>query len=87
MGLNIKNDGTHAKVRRLAELTGTSMTAAVDDAVSRRLRELGEDPLAARMERINAAVEKLRDTLGPERIAELDPQARELYDDETGLPA
>lgn len=86
MSLNIKNEATHAKVRRLAELTGMSMTAAVDDAVTRRLGELGEDPLAERRARIYASIERLRNTLGPERVAALDPQARALYDDETGLP-
>ncbi|QIM16259.1 type II toxin-antitoxin system VapB family antitoxin [Leucobacter insecticola] len=44
MSLNIKNEVTHAKVRRLATLTGMSQTAAVDDAVERRLREIETDP-------------------------------------------
>ncbi len=37
MSLNIKNEGTHRLVRELAELTGESMTAAVDKAVRERL--------------------------------------------------
>ena len=40
MSLNIKNEEIHARVRRLAELTGMSQTAAVDDAVRHRLAEL-----------------------------------------------
>lgn len=86
VSLNIKNEATHAKVRRLAELTGMSMTAAVDDAVERRLKELGGDPYEERRARVYAAIENLRETLGPERLAALDPQTPELYDDETGLP-
>jgi antitoxin VapB len=37
MGLNIKNEKTHRRVRELARLTGESMTAAVDKAVQERL--------------------------------------------------
>jgi antitoxin VapB len=40
MSLNIKNPETYRMVRELAEATGTSMTAAVTDAVRRRLDEL-----------------------------------------------
>lgn len=40
MSLNIKNERTHELVRRLAELTGSSQTSAVEDAVQRRLDEL-----------------------------------------------
>lgn len=37
MSLNIKNEDTHRLVRQLAQLTGESMTAAVDQAVRERL--------------------------------------------------
>lgn len=86
MSLNIKNEATHAKVRRLAELTGMSMTAVVDDAVERRLRELGDDPFAARLAKLQDAVAEIRSVYAPERLAELDPFARDLYDEATGLP-
>jgi antitoxin VapB len=36
MGLNIKNDETHRLVRRLANLTGESMTTAIRVAVQER---------------------------------------------------
>ena len=40
VSLNIKNEETHRRVRRLAELTGQTQTSAVEDAVRRRLEEL-----------------------------------------------
>jgi len=42
MGLNIKNEQTHRRVRQLAKLTGESMTAAVDKAVQERLERVRE---------------------------------------------
>ncbi|CAN5489596.1 type II toxin-antitoxin system VapB family antitoxin [soil metagenome] len=43
VGLNIKNERTVALVRELAQRTGASQTAAIEDAVARRLAELGKD--------------------------------------------
>jgi len=40
MSLNIKNEQTHRLVRQLSQLTGESMTAAVDNAVRERLERL-----------------------------------------------
>ena len=40
MALNIKNEGTHRRVRELAQLTGESQTAAVDEAVRERLERV-----------------------------------------------
>jgi len=40
MSLNIKNEKTHRLVRQLAQLTGESMTAAVDRAVRERLERV-----------------------------------------------
>jgi antitoxin VapB len=40
MGLNIKNEETHSLVRQLAQVTGESMTAAVDKAVRERLERV-----------------------------------------------
>ena len=40
MSLNIKNEETHRVVRQLANITGESMTAAVDKAVRERLERL-----------------------------------------------
>lgn len=89
MSLNIKNEATHAKVRRLAELTGTSMTAAVDDAVERRLQQLGDDPEAERRAERRAEIDQLMariaEVFTPEAIAENKRFEQELYD-ENGLP-
>jgi antitoxin VapB len=40
VGIFIKNDETVAKIRRLAEETGETLTAAVDRAVDERLERL-----------------------------------------------
>jgi antitoxin VapB len=55
MALNIKNEETHRLVRKLARLTGESMTAAVDMAVRERLdrmRDTKQGGLAERLLRI-----------------------------------
>jgi hypothetical protein len=44
MTLNIKNDEIYRDVKKLAELTGVSMTAAVGEAVAKRLAELEPKP-------------------------------------------
>ena len=40
MPLNIKDETVHAKARELARLTGSSITAAVRDAIDERLAAL-----------------------------------------------
>lgn len=40
MPLNIKDETVHAQARKLAGLTGTSITAAVRDALGARLRQV-----------------------------------------------
>ena len=44
MTLNIKNDEIYRDVKKLAELTGVSMTAAVGEAVAKRLTEIEAKP-------------------------------------------
>jgi antitoxin VapB len=86
MSLNIKNEETHRLVRELAALTGQSQTAAVEDAVRRRLAELNSE---GDRERRYAALRRIADEAG--EIARADPQwlatnwDDELYDD-NGLP-
>lgn len=86
MSLNIKNERVHEMVRRLAELTGQSQTSAVEDAVRRRLDELGEEGQRRRDERaaaIGAAIERLQ------ALPDVGPSYEEIMDDmydETGLP-
>ncbi len=83
MGLNIKNERTHALVRELATLRGVSQTEAVDEAVRARLAELNAEKEQQRrfertMEIARETAQIIRETGGP-----LDIEA--LYD-ERGLP-
>ncbi len=83
MSLNIKNEEIHARVRRLAELTGLSQTGAVDDAVRRRLAELEAGP-GERSARIDAVVRAIQlDLTDLEREALRN--TGDLYGDD-GLP-
>lgn len=86
MSLNIKNERTHALVRELADLTGQSQTAAVEDAVRRRLDELHDEVnREERGRRLRALIDEAR-RLGPyAETAEWDPRGDFLYD-EDGLP-
>jgi len=52
MSLNIKNEQTHRLVRKLARLTGRSMTAAVEHAVRKELKEVEAQQGDNRLERI-----------------------------------
>lgn len=97
MGLNIKNEHTHALVRELAALTGRSQTSAVEDAVSRRLAELREAAggrtrrppsrfTDAEIARRTADIEHILDALEPETTptqrAALARADEDLYDDQ-----
>lgn len=84
MSLNIKNDEVHARVRRLAELTGLSQTAAVDDAVRRRLEEI-EGGAGRRQVRIDALVHALQVNLTAVERRALMAADDELYGPD-GLP-
>lgn len=92
MSLNIKNERTHALVRRLAELTGASQTSAVEEAVQRRLDELLADQAeaanerATRQERVDGLLADLRAELTEADRAALRGADADLYDD-AGMPA
>lgn len=85
MSLNIKNAATYRLVKELADETGVSMTAAVTDAVQRRLDEVRAERGDGRID-IDAALAltaELRERLGSDYLArDFDAQ---LYD-ERGLP-
>jgi len=89
VSLNIKNERTHALVRRLADLTGQSQTAAVEDAVTRRLAEVEATASAARIDTRWDEVERLlveyRSALTPDERTRLRGAEADLYD-ELGLP-
>jgi antitoxin VapB len=85
VSLNIKNAETHRLVKELADATGVSMTAAVTDAVRRRLAEIraerGDEGID--LARALALTAEMRERLGADYLArDFDAQ---LYD-ERGLP-
>jgi hypothetical protein len=88
MSLNIKSQRAVALVRELAARTGTSQTAAVEDAVARRLAEIDHDDGARIEARRAAAGEVLRELgrlLTDEDKRAIRHNAADLYDD-SGLP-
>lgn len=92
MSLNIKNAATHRLVRELAEATGSTQTAAVEDAVRRRLAELARDRESGagsgRQDRLARAQQIIRDfqqDLTDRERARIRSADAELYD-ERGLP-
>jgi len=81
MSLNIKNAETYRLVKELADATGVSMTAAVTDAVRRRLGEVraegGDDGID--LEGALALTAEMRERLGADYLArDCDAQ---LYDE------
>lgn len=52
MSLNIKNEATHAKVRKLAEAWKTSQVEAVDRAVSLQLSGIEYDGRMSQLEQV-----------------------------------
>ncbi|WP_402469907.1 type II toxin-antitoxin system VapB family antitoxin [Isoptericola aurantiacus] len=92
MSLNIKNERTHDLVRRLADLTGSSQTSAVEDAVQRRLDELAASGTAdaadraARRIRVDLILADVRADLTDSDRETLSAAESDLYDG-AGLPA
>jgi antitoxin VapB len=88
MSLNIKSERTVALVRELAARTGTNQTAAIEDAVARRLSELDREDAARAESRRTAAERTLRELdrllTDDDRRVIRDNEA-DLYDD-NGLP-
>lgn len=88
MSLNIKSQRTVALVRELAARTGTNQTAAVKDAVARRLSELDREDRARAEARRAAAEQTLRDLdklLSDDDKRLIRRHEVDLYDD-SGLP-
>jgi len=77
MAIQIANPGVVEKIDRLARLTGTTKTAAVEQAVDRMLRESAAATDAYRLEAVLAQLDRI-----PDRPAVVDP----LPWDEHGLP-
>lgn len=83
MGLNIKNELTHRRIRELARLTGESMTAAVDTAVRERLERVHHRSGNSKFERM-MAIAKECGPLWKEPFKSTDHG--DLLYDEKGLP-
>jgi antitoxin VapB len=82
MGLNIKNEEVHRLARRIADETGTSMTAAIEVALREKLERLERHrDRDARIARLRAIL----DELGPPPPG-LTSDHSDLYGDD-GLPA
>ena len=90
MGLNIKNPGTEAAIRRLATMTGESLTTAVQEAVKEKIARLEETSQLRSGEELLARLRPLLDKIAAERNANNDTRtAKELQEefyDEFGLP-
>ncbi|HEV2359774.1 MAG TPA: type II toxin-antitoxin system VapB family antitoxin [bacterium] len=83
MGFNIKNDEAHRLAKKLAGLTGESMTAAVTEALRERLERVRREKDGNLAERLLAIGKKTAAHLRePFRSAD---HAELLYD-ERGLP-
>lgn len=91
MSLNIKNAVTHRLVRELAAATGLSQTAAVEDAVRRRLADLAHDSDTQhitqqhRLEHARAIAAAYAADLSAEDRARIARAEDDLYDQD-GLP-
>lgn len=85
MSLNIKNPETYRLVKELADETGLSMTAAVTEAVTERLKVLRAERGAGQidMDRALALLRVIRDRMPP---GYLDQDFDELLYDEIGAP-
>ncbi len=85
MALNIKDEETHQWVRKLATMTGETMTGAVKTAVRERLERQGEaSQPESRMEWLERITAETSAIMNDGRTSK--ELTDELYDEETGLP-
>ncbi len=81
MGLNIKNEAVHRLAKEVADVTGTSMTSAIETALREKLARLrDEQERGVRIARFRARLE----ALGPPPPG-LTSDHNDLYGDD-GLP-
>ncbi|MDO5677103.1 MAG: type II toxin-antitoxin system VapB family antitoxin [Propionibacteriaceae bacterium] len=87
MSLNIKNARVHHLAKRAAEITGMSMTGAIEEALERLLRDYGQDgaelQVAARMDLVHKLVVAYADDPG---VSNPEIAAVEDLFDEAGMP-
>ena len=88
MGLNIKNAETADLIRKLAAMTGMSLTSAVRDAVEKEIQRKRAEKEAAPDEGFAEWLMSIARETGP--MLDDGRTSKELmdalYDDETGLP-
>ena len=85
MSLNIKDEETHQLTRKLAQMTGESLTMAVKVSVKERLeRQERASKREDRMEWLNRITAETAAIMNDGRTSK--ELMDELYDDETGLP-
>lgn len=82
MSLNIKNEETHRRARKLAHLTGETMTEAVDRAVVERLERVSR--IRNRERRVERLLQIGRECAALPVLDERSPE--EMLYDEQGLP-
>ena len=85
MSLNIKNPMAHTLARRLATLTGETLTEAVTTALSERLERI-ENVSAIEDERFRKLKALVKDSRRLWREPYLSVDHGELLYDETGMP-
>ena len=89
MGIFIKNPEVERKARALAKLQGTSLTAAIDQALDRRLAEVEPKPQRPRptLAEMRAATDEFRRKAGLDR-APREPMTKKDWDAlwPTGIP-
>ena len=83
MGLNIKNEETHRLARKLAQVTGESMTAAVSEAIRERLERVRGNSKEDLVERV---LEIGRDCAAHLKEPYKSGDHGDLLYDEKGLP-
>jgi len=95
MGLNIKNPGVEADIRKLAAHTGESLTDAIANAVREKLTRVEEEAARSRpaqtVEEFLARIKPLQDEIAEyKRKHGIAGNLREIADeedyDENGLP-
>jgi antitoxin VapB len=82
MSLNIKNEGTHRRARKLASLMGETMTEAVDRAITERLERASR--IRNRERRVERLLQIGRECAALPILDERSPE--DMLYDERGLP-
>jgi hypothetical protein len=82
--LNIKSPEVYELARALAEKTGETLTAAVENALRERLERQNANPKAGLAERLMEISRETAPLVNDGRT--LKEMMDELYDPETGLP-